>query len=414
MLTPIVQFIRNLLCVCRNFIPADHFVMQPYPALSFGIFSSEISLMEYVVAITQIYPVIQLSYSGVNGALKAYADYHKFSSGLSIIDGESFSVGGGESCIVRHGLTKARAASLNKLIGSILEIILGFTFIYLAATNLHIYLPDHPKAVIDAIIVAELVLLYFLVVMWQTFTSHFMDSIKLRKLSALLRARSKCQTMDEFTMAIGDAGYLRASGMHDALMALKPDHSPAWSTKYPIRIDQAVKSELLSVTMALKAFLGDSASAESLRATTADALITAAEGRIRRAPLDFLYFVLNVAAGYGYMLGCAVYYFPSSTGGSVLETLKFNLTHSDADWWGNFTGDAAWTIEPIVIITESLSPSQPPVTASSPIASAPVMDPSPTQESTSARNGRKSVAASADDGAKDSSTSKIRRRKSTK
>jgi hypothetical protein len=220
--------------------------------------------------------------------------------------------------------------------------------------------------------------------------------------------------MDEFTMAIGDAGYLRASGMHDALMALKPDHSPAWSTKYPIRIDQAVKSELLSVTMALKAFLGDSASAESLRATTADALITAAEGRIRRAPLDFLYFVLNVAAGYGYMLGCAVYYFPSSTGGSVLETLKFNLTHSDADWWGNFTGDAAWTIEPIVIITESLSPSQPPVTASSPIASAPVMDPSPTQESTSARNGRKSVAASADDGAKDSSTSKIRRRKSTK
>lgn len=57
------------------------------------------------------------------------------------------------------------------------------------------------------------------------------------------------------------------------------------------------------------------------------------------------------------MMGILAFYYPSdslSNGSTVrfwMEIVNLGITvSSDADWYGNFAGDLAWTIEPIVII----------------------------------------------------------------
>lgn len=66
---------------------------------------------------------------------------------------------------------------------------------------------------------------------------------------------------------------------------------------------------------------------------------------------EYLYFVLNFAAFYGYLMAVICFYYPDDTAQpSWMEIMKFNTTNNIADWTGNFVGDLMWTIEPIIIL----------------------------------------------------------------
>ena len=58
------------------------------------------------------------------------------------------------------------------------------------------------------------------------------------------------------------------------------------------------------------------------------------------------------------MIGIVCFYFPADpkTGLTPLwcRALMFGLNYSDADWYGNLAGDAAWTVEPLLIIGTEL------------------------------------------------------------
>mmetsp|Transcript_15173 Transcript_15173/g.33935 ORF Transcript_15173/g.33935 Transcript_15173/m.33935 type:complete len:252 (-) Transcript_15173:219-974(-) len=79
---------------------------------------------------------------------------------------------------------------------------------------------------------------------------------------------------------------------------------------------------------------------------------------------ELLYFLLNFIAFYGYMLCILVYYFDDeSLQPTGIRKLQFGMSNSDADWYGNFAGDFAWTIEPLVVLfspllLEKLGPTQ--------------------------------------------------------
>ena len=76
-----------------------------------------------------------------------------------------------------------------------------------------------------------------------------------------------------------------------------------------------------------------------------------------RNRLDFVLFLLNVVAGYGYLLAIVSYYFPAgSAQPNWVKSMKQDLSDENADWYGNFAGDLAWTIEPFLIIVSSLLP----------------------------------------------------------
>jgi len=66
---------------------------------------------------------------------------------------------------------------------------------------------------------------------------------------------------------------------------------------------------------------------------------------------EFVYFVINWIAFYGYMIGVVVYYYDSDDFQPThVRRMKFGYTNEDADWYGNFAGDLMWTIEPIIIL----------------------------------------------------------------
>ena len=70
---------------------------------------------------------------------------------------------------------------------------------------------------------------------------------------------------------------------------------------------------------------------------------------------EFLYFILNFFAFYGYLIGIITYYYDNEEAQPYhIQTLKFGYSNSDAEWYGNFGGDLMWTVEPIVILVSPI------------------------------------------------------------
>ena len=83
---------------------------------------------------------------------------------------------------------------------------------------------------------------------------------------------------------------------------------------------------------------------------------------------EFLYFVLNFIAFYGYLMGIITFYYPDDDFQPTWVTqMKFGYDNNFADWSGNFAGDLMWTIEPMIILASPfyLSRMQPAVSAAS-------------------------------------------------
>ena len=70
-----------------------------------------------------------------------------------------------------------------------------------------------------------------------------------------------------------------------------------------------------------------------------------------KAYREFVYFLLNFVAFYGYLMGILAFYYPDDDKQpSYVRSLKFGYGNRLADWTGNFAGDLMWTIEPLVIL----------------------------------------------------------------
>ena len=66
---------------------------------------------------------------------------------------------------------------------------------------------------------------------------------------------------------------------------------------------------------------------------------------------EFIYFVLNFVAFYGYLMAIIAFYYPDDDHQpSWVTQMKFGYGNAVADWTGNFAGDLMWTIEPIFIL----------------------------------------------------------------
>jgi len=68
---------------------------------------------------------------------------------------------------------------------------------------------------------------------------------------------------------------------------------------------------------------------------------------------EYVYFVINFIAFYGYLMSIVAFYYPESVHGVQpvwIQQLKFHYTNDVADWTGNFAGDLMWTIEPMIVL----------------------------------------------------------------
>lgn len=72
---------------------------------------------------------------------------------------------------------------------------------------------------------------------------------------------------------------------------------------------------------------------------------------------ESIIWILNVIAGYGYLMSILAFYFPNAelykdqtVGYSLAQSVMLGLSNDNADWWGNFAGDFAWTVEPLLVL----------------------------------------------------------------
>jgi hypothetical protein len=70
---------------------------------------------------------------------------------------------------------------------------------------------------------------------------------------------------------------------------------------------------------------------------------------------EYVYFILNTIAWYGYGVCIVVYYFPDELKQpDWMRLLLLNFSNDDVEWRGNFAGDLMWTIEPTVALLSPL------------------------------------------------------------
>ena len=67
---------------------------------------------------------------------------------------------------------------------------------------------------------------------------------------------------------------------------------------------------------------------------------------------EFLYFVFNFVAFYGYLMAPLAFFYDEEEKQPLhIQSMKFFYDNDYADWVGNFAGDLMWTIEPLVILS---------------------------------------------------------------
>ncbi len=225
---------------------------------------------------------------------------------------------------------------------------------YLTANSLHII---ELKPVIDALIITELALVYFLVLMWRSLTAA---SARKRSNSWLVAwlTDSRSPRATEMFQNLSTQPHLSA---FDAFQACMPALADTFTASLPPIAAVATEKELEDfVTGALDVLKAGRKNFK--KSQVYFNLQTATEKCTRTKNIEFVYFWLNMVAFYGYLLGILTFYVPYPEG-YLANTLtvggfctdwfyiaKLGLTDRDADLWGNFAGDLAWTIEPAIAL----------------------------------------------------------------
>lgn len=197
-----------------------------------------------------------------------------------------------------------------------------------------------PQPIIDALIAMDVALIYFLVMMWESYTNTYSDKTKLSALAEVIKSKDACSSNSSLLSTIYSVGY-DDHALYAAVQAIRSDETPAWLNDASESAEVSVLKELEAIKKALESLVTSNETALAIRATTAVYLQKRAESTYARAPLELVYFLLNVVAGYGYMLGILTFYFPVPTGSTVptwLRSVMFGLSPAAGEFWGTFAG----------------------------------------------------------------------------
>jgi hypothetical protein len=244
---------------------------------------------------------------------------------------------------VNQSLLKQAQVALRNMVLGALVMCMGACFFWLCCNSLHLtdWVGGLP-ALIHALTVQEVCLAFCLIGMIAD------GREQLNRAKHMLQVADQIQQRQPFTPAT----------MQLSTFCVLTDWSPFWTAGVGLfetytDEDEAeqVRAEIDYVNDQLNNIVGEKADLTYM----VDDLFVAAKITKLEGYREFVYFILNAVAFYGYLLGIVVYYFGDELKQPALvRHLKLGMTNSDADWRGNFTGDAAWTIEPMIILASPL------------------------------------------------------------
>ena len=369
-LSTVVALVRNALCVFKALTPGSMlpFVLQTpllidlssylYCKDSYCVFfqqSTDTTLIEWCIGITQILAFYLNVTNGYQTFIKSYRKYnklseHKYLCKLHGLKNELHI----EYYIIDDGLTSMINKEIENIISSVLEMICGICFLFLFGNSLHLHPTAHPKQVINALIVMNIALIYFLILMWNTYKNRNYDNIKSNYIyDLLLKEKSLFSNIDNGIIMVS-----ASAGFKNSYKALQVLSKNKFQLNYE-NLDnedndlwlESMQNDFDDVTKVIDEINRNN----SKSSYNVNLIKTNLQEQIyynnNIVYLDLIYFILNFIAFYGYTIGILAYYYPlNSNPSAFIKLLKLGLDDDFGDFWGNFAGDLAWTIEPYLIL----------------------------------------------------------------
>ena len=372
MMDAIVQFVRNALCCIKDLNLFEDSFLYDASVVS-NVYAmpapcNKTTPLELGIAVSQLYACLSLSLTGINLiyglGLNKLARIDRLLTLL--LNGKKGNPKSSSSSLTtdliveslqEERIAAAKSIFLGTLVGSI-----GVSFFWLFANSLHVtetlWIGGLP-GLIHALTVMEVALVPLLVYMIADGIAHIAKASRIQFLAFILR---KCH--DRVPSCVGNK----------ETYAQVLDWTPFWegtttaatSSTTMDKESTMLDEEIKAVSSELERWVADkdNATMESMLLETATRLEITSRRTKMEGYREFVYFMLNLIAFYGYLLGILVYYFDEhDDDASYLHTLKLGMSHDAADWHGNFAGDLMWTIEPLIILTSPMllqSWSQPP------------------------------------------------------
>jgi len=344
-----VQLIRNGLCCIKDLdwfrdtfpvlydsgvLPQYYDLPEPY---------NKTTPLEALIGLTQFYAFSSNSRSGWKLLHTSYGKLVRVQRLL-----ESLPVAKTDSDrLIRASLIKEAMYALRSMFIGFLVLSIGISFFWVVGNSFHATESDvigGLPALIHALTVMEVALLPLLYYMW-------MDSGEQLKKAARLEA------MAREMQALKDSG-LKTLDIDLASFEALTNWLPFWDSgvsafesKVP---DSAVEEKMIleekyKVQRSLEE-LTDKAKISNLK-EKADELMIAGQVTRLEGYREFIYFIMNFIAFYGYLFCVLAYYFEDESKPYSISILMFALDNDLADWYGNFAGDLMWTIEPVIIFS---------------------------------------------------------------
>jgi len=346
----IIQFVRNALCCVKDLELGSSILHDPNYTSKYYTFPgphlNQTTPLEILIAITQLYACISCTISGLK--LMWNQGLMKLKKLAEIIDtikdklkNDKVKKSKKTTSLVQESMMNEANQAMKNIFVGICVAATGITFFWLAGNSFHIteagWIGGLP-ALIYALIVAEIALIPLLYYMLKDASSKFSKARKIGGLVQKYNVNKNKEKKDDDTWI--DL---------DTFVILQGDQwTPCWTLdnkvdeKILTKDIEAVETKVKVLTTSNSTILSDDLAQQLQRIS----LKCKMEGYI-----DYVYFILNFVAFYGYMLGVLCYYFDKEEDQHyVLASIKFGATNEVADWTGNFAGDLMWTIEPIIIL----------------------------------------------------------------
>lgn len=355
----IVQFIRNALCCVKDlqlfestFIHDANYTYEMLGHLMEPL--NKTTPIEVVISVTQLYACISNTKAGLSllnasvGKLrrivrlveKRMANPTKNFTHADRIVNES---------LMKEGKMALRGAFIGFLVAPI-----GIAFWWLFINSWHITEVDWfggLPALIHALEVMEICLLPLL---------YYMIVDGLETLNKSKKAKKLIDTIQQEKMSSSSVGVITFESMTtwvpfwDGGISMFSSEDELEEENNLAKEVEAVQKQLDTWFPSDKDMKKDEKEAKQSKVAFAEAeekLETSIHANRMEGYREFLYFVLNFVAFYGYLMAPVTFYFENEEHQSFLVQLsKLFYSNADADWTGNFAGDFCWTVEPIVIL----------------------------------------------------------------
>lgn len=355
----IVQLIRNALCCIKDLDLLPYTILNdPANVAKFYTFPSphmdKTTPLEVLIAITQLYACISCSISGFkllknNGVLRL----RKLSQIANVMKHKYKDIKSKKAIdIIQKSIFHEASAAMKDTLVGVCVFSIGVSFFWLFGNSLHVtavgWIGGLP-ALIHALTVMEIALLPLLYLMIKDAAGGISKAGRIQALVDKFNGK-KAEKDDDSWLDLETFTLIQGE-----------DWTPIWSSPSIIdsNMEETAQEKVLEkdaevVESKIKALTdGKTVILSNEKGERLETLAVTSKYEGYR---EYVYFLLNFIAFYGYLLGIICYYFDDKEGEqpSFVTNMKMGYSNEVADWTGNFAGDLMWTIEPAIILSSPM------------------------------------------------------------